>query len=164
MPLVVAEHSLSWIYTWMYTFYTVRQRSCVCCVVSVCVWGGFSLINFPLSGPESPTKINMAAVILSATVFGDQYLKHPVIPLAFIWRIHRHTTGMSHKHVEAFFKDRGGGGTGGGRRKRRGQWCLLGSILHIIVIWSFPTRKKEEGCESSFFLSFFHTLARLCCG
>lgn len=59
----------------------------------------------------------MAAVILSATVFGDQYLKHPMILLAFIWRIHRHTTGMSHKHVEPFFKDRGGGGMrGGGRR------------------------------------------------
>lgn len=95
----------------------------------------------------------MAAVILSATVFGEQYLKHPMILLAFIWRIHRHTTGMSHKHVEAFQRP-GGGGMEGGRWKRRGQQRLLGSILHIIVIWSFP-RKKEEGCEVFFFTLFW---------
>lgn len=64
----------------------------------------------------------MAAVILSATVCGDQYLKHPVTLLAFIWRIHRHTTGMSHKHVEAFFKDR----RGGGGAKEEGSVVLTG--------------------------------------
>lgn len=68
----------------------------------------------PTKCPCSLTKINMAAVILSATVFREQYLKHPMIPLAFIWRTHRHTTGMSHKHVEAFQRHGGGGMEGGG--------------------------------------------------
>lgn len=46
------------------------------------------------------------------------------------------------------------GGEGVGRGGVSGtHW---GSVLHIIVIWSFPSRKKEEGCEG--FLLFFFTL------
>lgn len=71
--------------------------------------------QLPTKCPCSLTKINMAAVIFSATVFREQYLKHPMILLAFIWRIHRHTTGMSHKHVEAFQRTEGGG-------KEEGAW------------------------------------------
>lgn len=48
---------------------------------------------------------------------------------------------------------------GGGRGGVSGtHW---GSVLHIIVIWSFPSRKKEEGCEVVF---FSHSLVQLSCG
>lgn len=60
-----------------------------------------SLWLTPHKVPCTLTKINMAAVILSVTVFGEQYLKHPTILPDFIWRIHRHTTGMSHKHRDS---------------------------------------------------------------
>lgn len=55
------------------------------------------------------------------------------------------------------------GGSGGGGGVSGAHW---GSILHIIVIWSFPSRKKEEGCERGIFLFFFfsHSLAQLSCG
>lgn len=53
------------------------------------------------------------------------------------------------------------GGEGVGRGGVSGtHW---GSVLHIIVIWSFPSRKKEEGCEV-FCWFFSHSLAQLSCG
>lgn len=94
----------------------------------------------------------MAAVIVSATVFREQYLKHPMILLAFIWRIHRHTTGMSHKHVEAFQRP-GGGGMEGGRWKRRGQQRLVGLHTPHYCHLVFSEQEEKGGCEC-----FFHTL------
>lgn len=106
----------------------------------------------------------MAAVILSATVFREQYLKHPMILLAFIWRIHRHTTGMSHKHVEAFQRPGGGGGMEAGRWKRRGQRRSLG--LHTPHYCHLVFSKQEErgGGASEAFFFFSHSLAQWSCG
>lgn len=95
--------------------------------------GGFgSLWLTPHKAPCTLTKINMAAVILSATVFGEQYSKHPTILPAFIWRIHCHTTGMSHKHRDS---------------------CeTQGSPLHIYVIW--PSQTRRSMARSIFFSIF----------
>lgn len=95
----------------------------------------------------------MAAVILSATVFREQYLKHPMIPLAFIWRTHRHTTGMSHKHVEAFQRQGGGGMEGGRWWRRRGQQCSMGLQYTLLSSGLFQAGRKRRSVTENIFLS-----------
>ena len=99
----------------------------------------------------------MAAVILSATVFREQYLKHPMILLAFIWRIHRHTTGMSHKHVEAFQRPGGGGMDGRREVEEEGSAAALAGAPYSTLLSSglFQAGRKRRGASEGF---FFHTL------
>lgn len=87
----------------------------------------------------------MAAVILSATVFREQYLKHPMILLAFIWRIHRHTTGMSHKHVEAFQRP------GGGGMEEEGSAALAGASYSTVLSSGLSQAGRKKGSVSGEF-------------
>lgn len=72
-----------------------------------------------------------------------------MILLAFIWRIHRHTTGMSHKHVEAFFKDPGveGWEEGGGRGGVSGaNWAQYPILLSSGLLQ--PGRKRRGASQA----------------
>lgn len=90
----------------------------------------------------------MDAVILSATAFREQYLKHPMILLAFIWRIHRHTTGMSHKHVEAFQRP------GGGGMEKEGSVPLTLGLHNPQYCHLVFSMQEERGGQGPFFTLF----------
>lgn len=45
------------------------------------------------------------------------------------------------------FKDKGVEGWKEGVVEEEGSATLNGAPIHIIVIWSFPSRKKEEECD-----------------
>lgn len=85
-----------------------------------------------------------------------------MIPLAFIWRIHRHTTGMNHKHVEAF--QRPGGWREGRALEEEGSVALTGAPCSTLLSSGlFQAGRKRRGVRV-FCCFFSHSLAQLSCG